>query len=275
MTASALQDYLREINRFELLDAESEIELSQRLREGDASAREEMIRANLRLVVSIAKIYINRGLPFLDLIEEGNMGLIRAVEKFDPAERCRFSTYATWWIKQSIRRSLNNNVKTIRIPGYILELIARWKNARLELDHRLGRSPTMEEVAEELKLAPSDMKSMRRAIATAKNFEQLVSLDANPNAGDLLEDEQQRRPDELTLAKSEESCVGELIDDMDERARTILKLRYGFDGLEPMTLKEIAKVVGVTRERVRQIEDQQLARLGRVLNGTSLVGQPN
>ncbi len=263
---SAIETYLAEINMIPLLEPQDEIDLGRRIRQGDFAARERMIESNLRLVVSIAKIYLNRGLPFSDLIEEGNLGLMKAVEKFDPEEGCRFSTYATWWIKQSIRKALTNSVKTVRIPSYMLELIARWKSVSLELHAKLGRQPDVEEVGEALELAPSEHKSMRRAIATTRCLDQVVSLDADTGSFEAIEDRHRPAPEDEALQRHERQRLLELLEDVDEKERTILKLRYGFDDREPMTLREIGEIVGMTRERVRQVELRCLRRLHGVLN---------
>src|SRR5262245_7147266 len=175
---STLETYLQEINQVSLLKPEEEMDLGRRVRAGDAAARERMIRANLRLVVSIAKNYVNRGLSFMDLIEEGNLGLLKAVERFDPGEECRFSTYATWWIKQAIRRSLINTAKTIRIPSYMVETIARWKHAQMELTFKLGRAPTHAEIATEMDLPPESWSLVKRAIRTSSASGQASNLEA-------------------------------------------------------------------------------------------------
>ncbi|MCB9833516.1 MAG: sigma-70 family RNA polymerase sigma factor [Planctomycetes bacterium] len=265
-TDSVIETYLSEINTIPLLDAEAEIELGRRIRQGDFSARERMIESNLRLVVSIAKIYVNRGLPFSDLIEEGNLGLMKAVEKFDPEEGCRFSTYATWWIKQSIRKALTNSVKTVRIPSYMLELIARWKTASLELQAQLGRQPELDEIGQALDLAPSERKSMRRAITTTQTLDQVVSLDTDTGSFEMIQDLQRQTPENEALEKHERRRLLQLLDELDEKERTILKLRYGFGDQEPMTLREIGQIVGMTRERVRQVELRCLDRLNAILN---------
>ena len=262
---SAIETYLTEINRIPLLNAAEEIELGLAIREGDFQARERMIQSNLRLVVSIAKAYVSRGLAFADLIEEGNLGLMRAVEKFNPDEGCRFSTYATWWIKQSIRKALTNSIKTVRIPSYMMELISRWKSAALELGEVLGRQPLFEEVSENLALGPSEINSMRRAVNTAMVLDQMVSLDVNSPVSQEIKD-LPGLPDDEVLRQSELYLLQDLLGDMDEKEATILRLRYGFSGAEPMTLKAIGKIVGMTRERVRQVELRCLKRLYQILN---------
>lgn len=265
---AALDIYLSEINDIDLLTADQEIDLSRRIRAGDAEAREHMICANLRLVVSIAKRYVNRGLGFMDLIEEGNLGLLKAVEKFDPAAGCRFSTYATWWIKQSIRRSLINGAKTVRIPSYMVELIGRLHAASLALSDRLGRSPQIEELADEMQVPRKNIRAIQRAIETSATSSQPVPLEWDGADGEQqIADERTPAPDVVLLERNQLERLRELLDSMNDREATILKLRYGLTGEDPMTLKEIGERVGLTRERVRQIEAESLNRLSRILLG--------
>ena len=263
-----LETYLVEINETPLLTAEQERELGRRIHRGDLEAREHMIRANLRLVVSIAKIYTERGLSLQDLIAEGNFGLVKAVEKFDPEAGCRFSTYATWWIKQAIRRALVNTVKSVRVPSYMAEMISKWRVVSHELTFSLGRHPNVEEVAQELGIPRESWPLLRRTIASSAAGSQ-VSLDRLTAHQDTVEDEGTKSPDEHLLDADLLRRLEELLDLIDEREATILRLRYGLGGSssEPMTLKEIGKVVGLTRERVRQIERDALRKLYNVMGG--------
>lgn len=257
-----LETYLQEINEVSLLTPEQERDLGTRIQGGDLEAREHLIRANLRLVVSIAKIYTDRGLSLQDLIAEGNIGLMKAAEKFDPGAGCRFSTYGTWWIKQSIRRALTNTVKSVRVPGYMSEMISKWRGVSQELAYMLGRNPTVEEVAEELGIPEETWPLLKRTIESNGSGTQ-VSLDVLSQNQDTVEDAKTKSPEESTTHSDLLSRLGELLTVIDEREATILRLRYGLDtsGHEPMTLKEIGKVVGLTRERVRQIEREALAKL--------------
>ena len=262
-----LETYLQEINEVALLSAEEERDLGARIQSGDLEAREHLIRANLRLVVSIAKNYSDRGLSLQDLIAEGNIGLLKAAEKFDPEVGCRFSTYGSWWIKQAIRRALTNSVQSVRVPGYMAELVSKWRAVSRELAYRMGRSPNVEEVARELGIPPESWKLLKQTIQTTETGTQ-VSLDILTGTQDTVRDERTTAPDEELQKVDMLRRLRDLLDDMGEREAIILRMRYGLDeGTEPMTLKEIGKVVGLTRERVRQIERETLARLGRVIGG--------
>ena len=262
MRDQGLDTYLASINEVPLLAAEEEIELALRIGQGDAAAREHMIRANLRLVVSIAKTYVNRGLAFLDLIEEGNIGLMKAVEKFDPAAECRFSTYATWWIKQGIRRSLVNTVKTVRVPSYMAEIVTRWKATAMELNYRLGRSPTSAEIAEQLELPDQNWDVVRDTVTA--NSQPTYSMSEDSVAGSLtdqLQDHKTAAPDEIMFQNFELTRMQELMHTLETKESRILRMRYGLDSGQSMTLKAIGEKVGLTRERVRQMEVRALRKL--------------
>ncbi len=261
-----LETYLQEINEVPLLTADEEKVLGARVQSGDLEAREHLIRANLRLVVSIAKMYNDRGLNLQDLIAEGNIGLMKAAEKFDPEAGCRFSTYGTWWIKQSIRRALTNTVKSVRVPGYMTEMISKWRNVANELRYMLGRMPTVEEVAMELGIPRESWPLLKRTIES--NQAGQVSLDVMTQSQDTVEDENAADPEETMLHQDLLSRLDELLGVIDEREAQILRLRYGLgEGADPMTLKEIGKIVGLTRERVRQIERDALRKLYDVMAG--------
>ena len=261
-----LDTYLADINEVALLTPEQEIELSKRVQRGDLEAREHMIRANLRLVVSIAKNYVNRGLSFMDLIEEGNIGLMKAVEKFDHNAGCRFSTYATWWIKQGIRRSLVNTVKTVRVPSYMSEIVSRWKATAMELNYRLGRQATTGEIAEELELPENNWDVVRDTVQSNSQPVHAMSDDAGTVLADVIEDTRTRSPEQQILEAMEIGRMHELLDKLDTRQARILRLRFGLGNGEPMTLKAIGKRFGLTRERVRQMEQQALDKLGEVMS---------
>jgi RNA polymerase primary sigma factor len=262
-----LETYLQEINEVPLLTPEQERELGRRIQAGDAEAREHMIRANLRLVVSIAKMYAERGLSLQDLIAEGNIGLMKAAEKFDPNAGCRFSTYGSWWIKQSIRRALVNTVQSVRVPGYMNEMISKWRSVSAELGYRLGRTPNISEVANEIGIPEESWGVLRQTVHTSSLGPQ-VSLDAMSVHQEVVEDPRAQAPEDELLHTDALGKLAELLGEMDEREATILRLRYGLEpGSEPMTLKEIGRQVGLTRERVRQIERDVLRRLQRIIDG--------
>ena len=261
MREHGLDTYLSEINEVPLLTAAQEIELAERIAQGDLEAREHMIRANLRLVVSIAKNYVQRGLPFMDLIEEGNIGLMRAVEKFDPRAGCRFSTYATWWIKQGIRRALVNSVRMVRVPSYMSEIVSRWKNLAMELNAHLGRAPRSSEVATEMELPEQNWNVVRNTVQANSQPNWSMNQDGSTLDSDMFEDERVRPPEEALFTALEVERLKQLLRAIDEREALILRLRYGLEGGKPMTLKAIGEQLGLTRERVRQMEQDALRKL--------------
>ena len=250
-----------------LLNADTERELALRVRDGDPEAREHMIRANLRLVVSLAKQYANRGLSLLDLIEEGNVGLVKAVERFDVAAECRFSTYAAWWIKQSIRRALVNTSHTVRVPSYMVEVIAKFKASSLRLETALGRPPSVQEIAAEMGFAPENVGLIKRAMRAARSGRPTVSLDAMLDEKDSLADARSMRPDEESFDSQDLVQLQEMLESIDPREAEILRLRFGLDEQGPLTLKEIGERFGITRERVRQLESRALLKLNARMTG--------
>lgn len=258
---SPLETYLREINETALLSADEELQLAALIERGDVEARDRMVRANLRLVVNISRGYTGKGLSLQDLIEEGNLGLLRAVEGFDPTVGTRFSTYASYWIKQSIKRALINSAKTIRIPAYMVELLSKWRRATARLSEELGRTPTNEEVARVLGLPKKKLPIIRKAIRISNSTPQSDQSESGWSLGEMVMDERLKAPDEMLLDHDILRHAMELLEDLDDREATVLRLRFGLDGFEPKTLKEIGAELGLTRERVRQIETEALRRL--------------
>lgn len=260
---SPLDTYFCEIKGIPLLDAAEERELARRAADGDRQAHDRMVRANLRLVVSIARRYTGRGLCLQDLIEEGNLGLLQAVRRFDPARGVRFSTYATFWIKQSIRMALINTSRTIRVPAHVITLLTAWDRATAELQDELGRAPRKEEVARRLRWTGGELALVEKALRVRNAS---VLTDAEPDResalDELLVDHRGEAPDRNLLAEDASNHLHGLLDQLEEREATVLRLRYGLSDEEPKTLRVIGERLGLTHERVRQIESRALSKLG-------------
>jgi RNA polymerase primary sigma factor len=259
---SGLQLYLRQINQSPLLTADEEKALGRKIiNENDPEARERMVRSNLRLVVNIARHYVNRGLSLPDLIEEGNIGLLKAVEGFDPENGSRFSTYASWWIKQAIKRALINSVQPIHIPAYMVEMMSKVKYAMRDLEDRLGRLPTTDELSVHLKMPAKKLRIIRKAVKAYHSPTQSGSADGELTINELVPDTANLPPDEIVRDVDELRQLEKLMETIDARAAKILRLRYGLEGGEALTLKQIGEKIGLTRERVRQIEHHALKKL--------------
>jgi len=265
-----IKDYLKEIDEAPLLTYEQEHSLGKLITEqNDPSAREQLVRSNLRLVVNIAKKYGNRGMSLGDLIEEGNLGLIRAVDYFDPHRGTRFSTYAAWWIKQSIKRSLLENVQPVHIPTYMVALINQWRHATAELETNLGRPPTLEEMAELMQLPIKKAKVVNqivRILGSSRDTYVNTEIDDDNTLEATLEDQNGEKPEDALVADEEKAKVLRLLDEIEPREANVLKLHYGLNGQKPLTLRQIGEELGLTRERIRQIQHIALTKLYEYMN---------
>lgn len=263
---NGMKIYLREIGQIPLLTQQEEIDLAALIKRGDKEARAKMIRANLRLVVKIAHDYANLGLPLLDLISEGNIGLMKAVERFDPAKGGKLSTYAAWWIKQSIKRALANQSKTIRLPVHMVDKIAKMRRVAMQMSEELGREPTDHELADEIGLSVSKVSQLKTVSIRPASLDAPIGDDDSTEYSEIVGDERADTPFELLREKNLLSEVGDLFELLDEREMKILTARYGLDGGRPKTLEEVGKRFGVTRERIRQLQNIALAKLRKALD---------
>jgi RNA polymerase primary sigma factor len=262
---TAIKLYLREIGLVKLLTPEEEIQLAARIKKGDKKAREQMIKANLRLVVKIARDYEGIGLPLLDLISEGNIGLMKAVERFDPAKGGKLSTYGSWWIKQSIKRALANQSKTIRLPVHLVDKISKMRRTAMRLQEELGREPTDEELGEELGITGSRVAQMRMAAVRPASLDAPIGDEDSNNFAEVVQDENADTPYEQLEGKTITKMLHEMVKTLDNREATILRARFGLDGGTQKTLEEVGAKFGVTRERVRQIQNIALKKLRKMI----------
>lgn len=262
---TAIKLYLREIGQVKLLTPQEEIALAARIKKGDRKAREQMIKANLRLVVKIARDYEGIGLPLLDLISEGNIGLMKAVERFDPAKGGKLSTYGSWWIKQSIKRALANQSKTIRLPVHLVDKISKMRRTAMRLQEELGREPTDEELGEELGITASRVSQMRMAAIRPASLDAPIGDEDSNNFAEVVQDENANTPYEQLEEKTVTHMLQEMVKTLDPREATILKARFGLDGGPEKTLEEVGQKFGVTRERVRQIQNIALKKLRKMI----------
>jgi RNA polymerase primary sigma factor len=263
---TGLNRYLREIGRIPLLTPQQEIGLAGKIKKGDTEARERMINANLRLVVTIAHDYANLGLPLLDLISEGNIGLTKAVERFDPAKGAKLSTYAAWWIRQSIKRALANQSRTIRIPVHLGDKAAKVRRVSLQMSDELGREPTDDELAEEIGITSEKVARLKSVGIRPASLDAPIGDDDSTEFAEIVEDEEAQTPFELLRYKNLLHEMDGLLDVLDAREKKIISQRFGLDGGTPKTLEEVGKNFGITRERIRQLQSIALTKLRRALS---------
>ena len=261
ISTDTLQLFLKDIGRVPLLTAAQEVELAKRIERGDHAAKQAMVEANLRLVVSIAKRYRNQGLPFLDLIQEGTLGLVRAAEKFDWRKGYKFSTYATWWIRQAVARAIADKGRTIRMPVHVVEKLNKINRAERKLRAELAREPDAQEIARELDMPVEEVEQIRRSAQTPVSLEKPVGDEDESEFGHFLTDETAPLPDEAAETALRREALRAILDELSPRERAVLELRYGLDGQQPRTLDEVGRTFNVTRERIRQIEHQSLKKL--------------
>jgi RNA polymerase primary sigma factor len=257
----SLRLYLREIGKVPLLTADQEVYLAKRIERGDMAAKTHMIEANLRLVVSIAKSYLGRGLSFLDLIQEGSLGLIRAVEKFDYRKGYKFSTYATWWIRQAVTRAIADKARTIRIPVHMVEKLNKVVHIERQLVQRLGREPQPDEIALELEMTTEEVREILRMAQLPVSLEKPIGEEEESELGDFVQDEQAESPFDTASVQLRREDIEKALDSLPDRERKVIELRFGLTGAQPCTLEEVGRAFGVTRERIRQIENNTLKRL--------------
>src|SRR6266571_9413106 len=270
VSTDALQLFLKDIGKVELLTAAEEVELAKRIERGDHRAKQEMVEANLRLVVSIAKRYRNQGLPFLDLIQEGTIGLVRAAEKFDYRKGFKFSTYATWWIRQAVARALADKARTIRMPVHVVEKLNKIVRSERKLRAELGREPNSAEVGRDLELTADEVEQIRRSSQTPVSLEKPVGDEEESEFGHFLTDGNQELPDEAAEVTIRKETLQKILGTLSSRQRQVLQLRFGLDGQPPRTLDEVGLTFDVTRERIRQIENQSLKKLRALADAAKL-----
>ena len=261
VSTDALQLFLKDVGRVDLLTAAQEVELAKRIERGDHRAKQEMVEANLRLVVSIAKRYRNQGLPFLDLIQEGTIGLVRAAEKFDYRKGFKFSTYATWWIRQAVARALADKARTIRMPVHVVEKLNKIVRSERKLRAELGREPRAFEIARDLELTPEEVEQIRRTAQSPVSLEKPVGDEEESEFGHFITDESVPLPEEAAEVTLRKETLEKILSQLSQRERKVLELRYGLNGEHPRTLDEVGRAFNVTRERIRQIENQSLKKL--------------
>jgi RNA polymerase primary sigma factor len=270
VSTDALQLFLKDIGKVDLLTAAQEVELAKRIERGDHGAKQEMVEANLRLVVSIAKKYRNQGLPFLDLIQEGTIGLVRAAEKFDYRKGFKFSTYATWWIRQAVARALADKARTIRMPVHVVEKLNKIVRSERKLRAELGREPTAIEIGRDLDLTGEEVEHIRRSAQTPVSLEKPVGDEDESEFGHFITDENLPLPDEEAEITMRKETLRKILGTLSSRERQVLELRYGLDGQHPRTLDEVGRTFNVTRERIRQIENQSLKKLRALADAVKL-----